>query len=292
MSASHVSSVGPAPRHIFLASSLLIMLFAVLFYSGFSYSGLIALMAEWQYSRFGEWYPMLSVLSFCALAVLLWRGIGWLNRRRRIATKRWTLDDQKQYSVRLPRAAFLMLYSLSAFCFAMVMGAFVYWLTLPQMNAATARLNKMNVAQAKEGAVTIGDLQPIGPIVRFRESILDIGPSQFFAPVAARRTADGRDSEFALFAELAQTESGPRIAKGVPGILRHNALPGDLIALYRANGYAVSATPKVIFLSAASSSRTTLVLMVEALLAGTLFFVFGWWMRRRYRKTLDELGIA
>ncbi len=283
---------GSATRYVFILSGVLMAMFVVLFQWGFSYSGLVARMAEWQYARFAEWYPMLSVLSFCALAVLCWRATGLLRRRRRIATKKWSPDDERSYQIKLPRTSYLALYSLSAFCFALVLGALVYWFTLPGGGGSAVRIGQNNVAQIREGAVIIGNLQPAGPVVRYREAILDLGPTQYFAPVAVRRMQDGTTSEFTLFAELVDGKTGPRVPRGTVGIMRMNALPGDLVTLYRANGYAVSSSANVIFRSAASSSRGTLIFMLEALATGILFLIFGWFMRRRYRKTLDNLAAA
>ncbi len=274
-------------RHVFLPLGILVGLFMLTLWGGFSYSGLLARMAEWQFSYFGEWYPMISVLSFCGLAVLLWRLFGWGRKRRLVAKKQWTPLDERKRRISLPHTSYATLLTLAGFCFALVMIGFLYWLSLPG-SGSTAVLPKNNVVQLQEGPSNLTGSRAIGPISRYREAIFDIGPSQYFAPIAERKSRNGI-SEYYLFAELKMTKDGPRLANNRAGILRRAALPRELVVLYRSNGHAVADNPAVVFLTAASSGRATLVFMLEALAVGILCLIFALVMRRSYRKALAEI---
>jgi hypothetical protein len=275
-------------RNIFLPLGILLVAFLILFWVGFSYSGIVARMAEWQFSYFGKWFPMITILSFCALGLLFWRFVGWLRKRSLMAKKKWTDADERDYIFKLARTAYVMLRALAVFCFVIVVVAFFYWLILPNLDTDTKLTKLPNYLEVQEGSTNLAGSQPIGPIARYREAIFGIGPEQHFAPIASRKLADGSASEFTVFAELKQTKNGPRIVSESPGLMRRNALPGELKAMYRFKGYAVSDTPAVVFLSPASAGRATLILMIEAFAAGVIFLVFALVMRRRSRKIAQE----
>ncbi|QYU69074.1 hypothetical protein J4558_02715 [Leptolyngbya sp. 15MV] len=249
---------------------------------GWNYVGLMHWLGELEFRLFNRWHPAITVLALAAIPALIWRLVLMVRRRRSAATT--PKVDVVRPLVYL-RALRILLLSAAGIALGLALAAFVQFLMLPSADRPERPLRADQAASVEEGPVALEGLRTIGPLVRYREGILGIGPDQWFVPVAARRTALG--PEYILFVEVAGRRHA-LVQPGHRGILRANALPRELGTLYRANGLRVSETAAVVFLNRETMRRGTLFFLFEALLGAALALVFAWFARRRITRLESE----
>lgn len=276
-----------SPRRGQIVVALIALLFLFLLWQAFTYSGLIEKLAEWQFSWLRYWFPSFTLLLFCAAATLIWLVVGglwaWRRKRKMRDNGTWVEADEIARKKRRMGIATSGLLMVATLCALLVLGGLVHWLRIPPLDNGPARAwNASGVL--REGRTSLAGAAPIGPIARYREAIFDIGPDVYFVPIARR---GGINGELTVFVELTMVNGKPRLVNSREGVLRRNALPGEIAILYGANGYSVTEKPAVIFRNTASASRATLVFMIEMLAAGLICLVFGLFLRRRYRKLQD-----
>ncbi len=250
---------------------------------GWNYVGLMHWLGELEFHLFDRWHPAITVLALAAIPAVIWRLVLMARRRRKgEADAKADLSRPLTYL----HALRILLLSAAGIALALALAAFVQFLMLPSADIPERTLRADQAASVEEGPVILEGLRTIGPLVRYREGILGIGPDQWFVPVAARRTALG--PEYILFVEVAGRRHA-LVRPGHRGILRANALPRELGVLYRAHGLRVSETATVVFLNRETMRRGTLFFLAEALLGGALALGFVWLARRRIRK-LERLA--
>lgn len=253
---------------------------------GWNYVGLMHWLGELEFYLFERWHPAITVLSLAAVPAIIWRTFVWWRRRKRErAGEVETPEVLPARAVLYLRALQLLLLAAAGIALALSVAAFIQFVSLPDPDEPPRALNIERIDTFKEGPVTLEGLRTIGPLSRYEEGIFGIGPDYWFVPVVSRRTALG--PEYTLFAEV----DGRRDALlGVEhtGILRHDALPRELIVLYRNNGMRVSETASVVYRDARSMQRGTLFFLFETLLAAAIALIFAAIARHRIRKLRDE----
>lgn len=253
---------------------------------GWNYAGLMHWLGELEFRLFNRWHPAITVLSLAAIPALVWRGWIWLRRRRRRAAGQRQSDAAARARTLLYlRALQLLLIAAAGVALALAMAAMVQFLSLPDTDAPPRPLNVERIEAFKEGPVQLQSMRTIGPLARYEEGLFGIGPDYWFVPVVSRHTALG--PEFTLFAEV-EGRRDALLTADHAGILRHDALPRELIVLYRSYGMRVSDTASVVYLDRASLQRGTLFFLFEALLAAAITLIFAAYARRRIRRLRDE----
>jgi len=210
----------------------------------------------------------------------------WLRRRRKGATAQPQAEALTRARTLLYlRALQLLLLAAAAVALALAFAAVVQFLSLPDAEEPPRPLNVERIEAFKEGPVVLQGLRTIGPLARYEEGLFGIGPDYWFVPVVSRHTALG--PEYTLFAEV-EGRRDALLGAEHEGILRHDALPRELIVLYRANGMRVSDTASVVYRDRRSMQRGTLFFLFEALLATAIALIFAALARRRIRRLREE----
>ncbi len=253
---------------------------------GWNYTGLMHWLGELEFRLFNRWHPAITVLSLAAIPAVIWRAVVWSRRRR----KNDPASAAEQAASRARtllylRALQLVLLSAAGLALALALAALIQFLSLPDADEEPRLISADRIETLKEGPVQLAGLRTIGPLARYEEGIFGIGPDYWFVPVVSRRTALG--PEYTLFAEV-DGRRDALISNNHAGILRHDALPRELITLYRANGMRVSSTASVIYRSQESMQRGTLFFLFEALLAAAITLIFAAYARHRIKRLRES----
>lgn len=257
-----------------------ILVALVLLWQMLAYRGAMALAAEWQFDTFGRYYP---ALTYVLLVALLASPLWWLARDRPAA----------EAPVTLPGPGFIRaLLGVALGCAAASALAALAMLAQPDGDGAAARVTIGSAAATTpaEGAtVLVGDA--IGDrVAGLSEDVFVARRSFRFVPVLA---PDGADRTVRYFAEIdaANTLAVARRDGSLTGILKHDALPGELVRLFRYAGIDVAREYHVLFASRDSLQWPYRVLAVElalvALLCGGVVLALH---RRRERLRVTAAG--
>ena len=249
---------------------------------GWNYVGLMHWLGELEFHLFDRWHPAITVLSLAAIPALIWRAVVWWRRRKRARSGETETPAMiRARTLLYLRALQLVLLAAAGVALALALAAFIQFISLPDANEPPRALNIERIDTFKEGPVQLEGLRTIGPLSRYEEGIFGIGPDYWFVPVVSRRTPLG--PEYTLFAEV-DGRRDALLTTNHTGILRHDALPRELIVLYRSNGMRVSDTASVVYRDARSMQRGTLFFLFETLLAAVIALIFAAFARHRIRR--------
>ena len=278
-------------------------LFAILLSQALGFTDFIGRLGEWQFARFGRYFPALTIIVPLIIVALLWMiGARLLRRARhrrnpeaRAYDERVTLGD----GARL----FLLIGWLSGLGALAVFG---HYLQLPDGSGPvrTVAVGSTHPVTFAEGPVRLVDAPPLGPVARYVEDVMVARRTTYFVPVGTiPRVGVGRPrhrAPFNLFVEVERINgdesTDPRLpatfAQGGEhdGILRADALPSEIAQMYRDVGYPVADESAVLFRSVANAQRGVVVLMAEFIAFGLIALLFGLWMRRVDRRRRAALA--
>jgi hypothetical protein len=277
-------------RAILISAAWLLIVSLFFGWQAITYQGFAKWAAEWEFGRFGTYYPIFTFLLFvgvCGLPVLIY----WLSRRRKAETD--ALPEVRQggraiaASTRLMRILFWVAggFAVSALVSLLLI------LTLPSEYGQIQQLTLGTPAALSpaEGRTALVGSVNYKTTAAFGEKLLSVRNVTHFAPIVARGAAD---SSFCYFVELVELPGKPGVFAPVkPGILKRNALPGEIVQLYRNVGFRVEMPDYVLFASADSMRYPYFLLAGELAATGLLFALFGLiqrWRRNRLRRSLSE----
>jgi hypothetical protein len=240
-------TVRKAPRvrpAVYLAWSLVISL--TFLWQAASYSGLIALSAEWQFGLFGAYRPAFTFLVFTALLT----GIPLLiDQRLRKAAPAFTTNPDwvSNRYVRWLLGSAAACFALSLFCLGQI--AF-----LPEGRGPVRQVDAASPsARFGEGPVVIHGWVLQNRSAALKEDLWFVRQELRVAPVIASG-ADGAPVRFWVELPNESDLSATSSARVQAGILRKNALPGELIHLYRSAGFTIAPDHYLLFRSPAAMS--------------------------------------
>lgn len=246
-----------------------------------SYSGLMALLAEWQFNVFGSFYP--SVTYLVLVALLASPGLLLFLRVR-------PRDSEQRLSLATLRSAIVfrrVMLGIGAACLAAVVVTLLLVLTLPTSVGTPRRIDLAQpvVSLPSEGPTTIDGAILYDRTAAFNEDVIVTRRNLRFAPIIAPGFT-GTDLQF--FVEL-PPETQPRAGgtASMTGVLKRNALPGEIVRLYRYAGFSVEPPYYVLFASNTALRWPYFELAVELGLVALLFLALGVWQHRRV-KTLEK----
>ncbi|MDZ3833694.1 MAG: hypothetical protein U0S50_18045 [Sphingopyxis sp.] len=263
-----------------------------------TYTDLVGRLGEWQFARFGRYFPALTVLLPIVLGLIVWTAAAKILRvlaERRSGT-RSALGKRRILLVDATRLLFI----LAAVAGLLTLAVFTHYLQLPD-NRGKLQLVSLKTASAgdlREGPVKLIDAPGIGPVSRYADGLIFTQRTSFFMPVGAASTAregvSGAEKPFNLFVEVAPSSddiSDDALARLVSvksaehrGLLRAGALPAEIVAMYRGAGYPVDTSSSVLFLSPASANFRVLLYMCETLAFGLIALLFGLILNRSKRR--------
>lgn len=268
------------PRHVIGGWAIFIAM--LLLWQVVAYRGLMALAAEWEFDTFGRYYP---ALTYVALVVLFASPLLWLLR------------DEGAGDTRLPgRGIVRILLGIAIACAAGSLLTALAMAMQPDDAGAAARVtigSAASLAPAEGATVLVGDV--VGDRVAGLSENLFVARRSFrFAPM---RVPGEHDGAIHYFAEIGGDNSIAEARRNgsLTGILKREALPGELVRLFRYAGVEVAPDYHVLFARRDSLQWPYRVLAAELLLVALLSAAgsLGLHLRReRQRRQHDRQGSA
>lgn len=287
--------------------TICLIVFAILAGQLVSYTDLVGRLGEWQFARFGRYFPALTVLLPIVLGLILWSAAAKILRM--IAERRGGNRVIGKRRILLVDAARL-LFILAAVAGLLTLAVFAHYLQLPD-NRGKLQLISLKTDSAgdlREGPVKLIDAPGIGPVSRYADGLIFTQRTSFFVPVGSAVTEReiGSDSTaarpFNLFVEIEppsddiSDDALTRLAlvKSAEhrGLLRAAALPSEIAAMYRGAGYPVETRSSVLFLSQASANFRVLLYMCETLAFGLIALLFALILNRAKRRAERVEAVA
>jgi hypothetical protein len=249
------------------------------------YRGIVAFIAEWQFSVFGHSLPVISYLLPVVVLVSPGLLLFWRARPR---------QSEERLAGAMIRSAQRFQQMLFAVAASFGVGALVFLvvaLNVPanQDQALRIDLAKPMLAQPADGQTTITGSILYNQTVALEQNLFITRTAKRFAPIVAPGAA-GNDLQY--FVELPtpiQGESLPQISSR-SGILQRDALPGELVRLYRYAGFRVEQPYYVLFLDKSTIAFPKLKIAVELLIMAAIFAVLGLLQRRRIKRLETDIN--
>lgn len=243
------------------------------------YYGLVAFVDEWQFGVFGRAYPLVGFLIPAALLASPGLIFFWRARTRSSAERLAgaTLRSAVVFS--------RMLLGVAA-CFGIA--ALLFWVASLQVPGdpdldQRIDLGKPVIAVPVEGPTSITGSLLYSQTAAFDQSLLFYRKSQRFAPII---NPGASQSDLQFFVELpsAVNAESLREISTVRGILQRNALPGELVRLYRYAGFRVEPPYYVLFLDKSSISWPQRRMALLFFLISMIFCGLTLLQRRRIKR--------
>jgi hypothetical protein len=238
------------------------------------YRGIAALAGEWEYQRFGTYFPWATLLLLVGLFCI--PPIYFLLRREK------TADDHVPTLVEYQRKGRRQLSQLTIaaiICLAAAAVSLGLVLTLPSGKGQPARVVASADATPRNGPTTLAGRIRYDRIATLERHLLLAERTFYFAPI---EPAAGQPLRyFVEFAELPSATSGSATYQGV---LRDGGLPGDIVHLYRDAGYRVDPSLHVLFSSETAMRWPFYVIALHFLLVSIVLGVAGLFQRRRIKR--------
>lgn len=278
--------------------AICLIVFAVLAGQLVTYTDLVGRLGEWQFARFGRYFPALTVLLPIVLGVIIWTAVAKILRMiaERRNGARAALGKRRILLIDATRLLFI----LAAVAGLLTLAVFTHYLQLPG-NDGKLQVVSFKTASAqdlREGPVKLIDAPGIGPVSRYADGLIFTQRTSFFVPVGSvlmpSESGSASARSFNLFVEIeppagdisddALTRLASVKSTEHRGLLRAGALPAEIVAMYRGAGYPVETRSAVLFLSSASANYRVLLYMCETLAFGLIALLFGLVLHRAKRR--------
>ena len=276
---------------------LCLIAFAFLLGQSLSFTDFVGQFGDWQFARFGRYFPALTILLPILIALSCWVIFVWLARRFRKRSGE-AIVTGKQRRILLVDASRLVL-TLAALAGLGGLAVFGHYLQLPDDTGQrqVVSLQAKDAGSLREGPVKLIDAPGIGPIARYSEGLIFVERTSLFMPVSRTTLLGSTQSSkgpFTLFVEIdsppgeIDDEALARLArvqgKEHVGHLRTNGLRPEIVQMYRAAGYPVETQSAVLYRSTSSANFGTLIFMVELVVFGFIAMIFGLALRRAQKR--------
>ncbi len=250
-----------------------------------NYAGLMRHVGEWQFARFGRFFPaatlMLALLLVTALAVLVLR-LFWREKRDRQGAA-----QEIFLLARVNRSAKAM-FLIAVFCALLTTFVAIGVARLPGAAAPRQNLDagkNLIAAQLADGPTRASGLEGVGPTARFTQDLLIFRRTIFVVPVNTGSKAS------TLLVEVdapGARADGPLSDRD--GYLRLDAAPQEVVTMYQGAGYDVADGAAVLYRDADSARWRPLMTSVLLLLATLIAVAFGYVFRRSGRRLEERVA--
>lgn len=216
-----------------------------------TYSGIVALLAEWQFTAFGVYRPLLTLCLLVAGLVLLPPLCAWLLRsgaRRRGRDRSNSLHGAIRSAERFRNV--LLLASLCCLVACGVVLALARALPTDSGNVQHLTASVSTPAAPTEGLSRVSGTILYDKTVEFEENLWFIRYKMHFAPIVDHGAGDRAVRYFIELPSGEKAAPAPALAAHEGrGILKRQGLPGELVRLYQNAGYSVASPNYVLFRS-------------------------------------------
>lgn len=252
------------------------MVFVAAILGALEYSGLVNRLGEWQFSHFGFYLPMISVLGWVGLAALIVWAVTWLLRRSRRAPPRPSAIRGRRTILRNGLIALGFVAGMVALAGAVNLS------TLPGTEQADRLIVPATLGPGAEGNARLQGFHVAGPVARYTQGVLFWRNDTYLVPLAGG--APGSRQPVQLFAQVTPYEVETRLPSAYQGILRQAAVPRELYPLFATQGVMIDNGAAVLFRDAFSMALPTLLLIGEAALVAIVAFITAAVVHRRRRR--------
>ena len=257
-----------------------------------SYWGLVEVAAEWQFNLFGRYFPamiyLLFVLIFAFPLFLLVRGRWW---EKEVGADEAEPDEGALLAhglINVTRFMKAMLYT-AAGCLVAAAIALLSMFFLPTADGSPQRLDASISAAspAREGASVLDGMIIYSQTAALNQDVWVTRQDLRVAPVIG---SDHRGRTIRYFVELTGEELNRRTDQYVEqrrGILKRNALPGELYHLYRYAGFEMTDPYYVLYSSERTLRWPHIQTAIQLFIAALCFGLLGGWqfqVRRRLER--------
>lgn len=277
-------------RGLRATSVWLIVCLLLLLWWAIRYRSLVEMLAEWQFSLLGRYYPSLTVSAvvlILALPIAMIVG-GYRRRRRRrfdaAASSPATPEVLIARAIRSAQRGRLFFSGIAVVTALVAVVVLLRMLSLPSDSGAVRTVVGVAGSVQPEGAAAFARPLRIGRVARIEENVGLARRVMYIAPVYLPRREDGD-----AFLTIVEPSSTPplRFTPIASGVLVEGGLPREVTNLYRAAGITVPERSYLLMRDGAMVRWRSLVLGVQtallALVAAGIALLLGRQARRLRR---------
>lgn len=277
------------------------------------YRGLISLLAEWQFSWFGSYLPILTVILPVLLLTLLLMLILWLVFRLRDKDNKdepeLSLAEQAKIALSKTRLAMLSFFALAAFSFVAVIVTLTLMMTLPNESGKSQKIDVGTVpfVEPKEGRAELNGTLDWQKLATIKRNLVFARQRTYFIPIVSqiadrkstryfvqvfrpefvlpRNQMPGRAPERQHLLEeglITPTKDGP--GGSVNGVLRQDGLPEEIVLLYEKAGLNVHPDHYVLYRSTSDMRWPYWGAAWAFLLFGICALLIGLFQKRQHQR--------
>lgn len=265
-----------------------LLLGAFLLYQAFVYRGFVSSLAEWQFGRIESYFPLATLLILLAVfSLVVWMVVSSIAKRK----KRNELPEHERVFRNGHRLANGLTVIATVLGLAAVTSLVLMFAWVPSTGTPVA-VNAGSSFAPESGATT--DLRGLvrhDRTARFRQHILLFHRTIYYAPVEPVRGA-APGEPVAYFVERDDAGAGPATVETNRGLLRANALPGEIARMYQDAGIELSPEVMVLQPGTAHARWPFLVLAGQFALQAIIFGAFAYYERRRLKRTIERMAAA
>lgn len=253
----------------------------VLLWQATTYSGVMAIISEWQYNNFGLQYPTFNYV-FLVFLLGLPGYLIFLHRRSREGGRAGMVF----------RSAEAFMRGLFGFAIGYGVAAVAALLALAMAPSGGGTLQQIAVGQSQVALPHEGATELRGAIIYERTAAFDrdlfvVERHTRFAPMVA---PGSNTVELRYFVQMPPVDKRSREGTSVMrGILQRNGLPGEIVRLFRYAGYQLDEPHFVLFGDVWDLRWPYLSTAAQLALGSVLSLLAGLWQRRRIGR-LRETG--
>ncbi len=301
-----------------VAVAFALFIFLFLLPQSVFYRGLVSLLAEWQFSWFGNYLPILTVILPVLILTLLLLLIFWLIFRLRKKDDQdepeLSLAEQAKNALAKARMSMLSFFVLTALSFIAVIVTLALMIALPSDSGKVQKISVGSIpfTEPKEGRAELDGVLDWQKLATIKRNLVFASQRTYFIPIVSqiadrkstryfvqvfrpefvlpRNQMPGRVPEREHLLEqglITPTKDGP--SGLVSGVLRQDGLPDEIVMLYEKAGLTVHPDHHVLYRKASDMRWPYWGAAWAFLLFGICALLIGLFQRRQYKRLKDGI---
>ncbi len=277
------------------------------------YRGLVSILAEWQFSWFGNYLPILTVILPVLLLTLLLLLILWLIFRFRSRDNEdepeLSIAEQAKKALSKARVAMLSFFALAALSLFAVVVTLILMIALPNESGKVQNINVGSIpfTEPKEGRAELNGTLDWQKLATIKRNLVFASQRTYFIPIVSqiadrkstryfvqvfrpefvlpRNIMPGRMPERDHLLErglIIPTKDGP--SNSVNGVLRQDGLPEEIVLLYEKAGLAVHPDHYVLYRNTSDMRWPYWGAAWAFLLFGICALLIGLFQKRQHKR--------
>lgn len=301
-----------------VAIAFALFIFLFLLPQSIFYRGLVSLLAEWQFSWFGNYLPILTVILPVLLLTLLLILIFWLifrfKNRDNKDEPELSLAEQAKIALSKARLAMFSFFALAVFALVAVITTLGLMMILPNDSGKGQKISVGSIpfTEPKEGRAELNGALDWQKLATIKRNLVFASQRTYFIPIVSqiadrkstryfvqvfrpefvlpRNQMPGRAPEREHLLEqglITPTKDGP--SGMVNGVLRQDGLPDEIVLLYEKAGLKVHPDHYVLYRKASDMRWPYWGAAWAFLLFGICALLIGLFQRRQFKRLKDGI---